>query len=101
MSKIVEAMRETAQDLYDAGVMSKLTLRRIEALALSSPEKMSPEEIKELRLECQMSQAVFARYLNVQPVTVKKWESGANRPGGAALKLLQVIKHHGLEPLQF
>ncbi len=39
MSKIVEAMRETAQDLYDAGVMSKFTLRQIEKLCLSPPEK--------------------------------------------------------------
>lgn len=99
MSKIAEAMRETAQDLYKAGVMSKFTLRQIEELCLEAPEKLSPMEIKELRLECQVSQPVFAKYLNVRPVTVKKWESGANSPGGPALKLLHIVKNHGLEPL--
>jgi putative transcriptional regulator len=100
MSKIAEAMMETAQGLYDAGVMSKLTLRKMEELYLSPPDKMTPEEIKELRLECNVSQSVFARFLNVRLVTVKKWESGANSPGGAALKLLQIIKQNGLEPLK-
>jgi putative transcriptional regulator len=100
MSKIAEAMMETAQGLFDAGVMSKLTLRQMEELYLSPPDKMTPEEIKELRLECNVSQSVFARFLNVRLVTVKKWESGANSPGGAALKLLQIIKQNGLEPLK-
>lgn len=100
MSKIAEAMMETAQDFYDAGVMSKVTLRKMEALYLSPPEKMTPQEIKDLRLECNVSQSVFAKYLNVKPVTVKKWESGDNSPGGAALKLLQIIKRIGLEPLR-
>jgi putative transcriptional regulator len=100
MSKIAEAMMETAQGLYDAGVMSKLTLRKMEGLYINSPEELTPEEIRELRLECNVSQSVFAKFLNVRLITVKKWESGANKPGGAALKLLQIIKRNGLEPLK-
>ncbi len=101
MSKILEAMQETARGLYDAGVMDAFTMRQIDELCLSSPEKMTAQEIKELRLEHKMSQPVFARYLNVRPVTVKKWESGTNSPGGPALKLLHVIKNSGFEPLRF
>lgn len=101
MSKLLEAMRETAKDLYGAGVMDAFTMRQAKELCLSAPEKMSAEESKQLRLKHKVSQAVFAKYLNVKPVTVKKWELGANSPGGPALKLLCVIKHFGLEPLQF
>lgn len=99
MSKILEAMRETAKGLYDAGVMDAYTMREIEELCLAPLEEFAPEEIKELRIQHKLSQPVLARYMNVQPVTVKKWESGASRPGGSALKLLHILKKHGLEPL--
>lgn len=101
MSKILEAMHETATGLYKAGVMDRFTMRQIEELCLSPLQPMSPEEIKEIRAKYNVSQSVFARYLNVQAVTVKKWELGANSPGGPALKLLHLIKEKGLEPLQF
>lgn len=101
MSDILKAMQETAKGLYDAGVMDACTMRRIDELCLSSPEKMDAEEIKQLRLAHKVSQSVFARYLNVKAVTVKKWELGTNTPSGPALKLLHLIKNKGLEPLQF
>ena len=39
---------------------------------------------------------MFARYLNTSESTVEKWETGAKRPSGMALKLLSVIQKHGL-----
>jgi putative transcriptional regulator len=101
MSDLLKAMHETAKGLYDAGVMDACTMRQIEELCLTSPEKMDAEEIKQLRLSHKVSQAVFAQYLNVKSVTVRKWELGTNRPSGPALKLLHLIKQKGLEPLQF
>ena len=47
-----------------------------------------------------VSQPVFARYLNTSESTVQKWESGAKRPSGLALKLLAVVEKHGLKVLQ-
>ncbi len=101
MSKILEAMQETAQGLYDAGVMDAFTMRQIDDLSITPPVEMTANEIKELRLEHKVSQSVLARCLNVQPVTVKKWELGSNSPGGSALKLLHIIKNNGLEALLF
>lgn len=101
MSKILEAMQETARGLYDAGVMDVFTMRQIDDLCLSSLQELGPEEIKEIRLQNRVSQPVFAKYLNVQPVTVKKWESGTNSPSGSSLKLLHLIKRKGLEVLHF
>ncbi len=46
-----------------------------------------------------MSQTIFARYLNTSESTVQKWETGAKRPSGMALRLLQVVKKHGLTVL--
>ena len=50
-------------------------------------------------LRCHVSQPVFARYLNTSASTVKQWESGEKRPSGMALKLLSIVKKHGLEIL--
>jgi len=54
---------------------------------------------KELIEICHVSQPGFARYLNTSESTVQKWESGAKRPSGMALKLLAVVEKHGLKVL--
>jgi putative transcriptional regulator len=57
------------------------------------PKPMAAKEIIHLRKRLTMSQAVFARYLNVTPSTVKSWEQGIRLPSRAALKLLHIVKH--------
>jgi len=54
------------------------------------PKKLSAAEIAMLRGEINVSQAVFARYLNVSVKSVQAWEQGTGRPSGAALKLLSI-----------
>jgi putative transcriptional regulator len=44
-----------------------------------------------------MSQAVFARLLNVTTGYVSQLERGVRRPTGPALALLNVIKRKGVE----
>lgn len=56
------------------------------------PEKLSSVEIADLRVQMNVSQAVFARYLNVSVKTVQSWEQGIGKPSGAALKLLSIAK---------
>lgn len=56
------------------------------------PRPMSAREVIRLRKQLAMSQAVFARYLNVTPATVRGWEQGLRRPSKAALKLLNIVK---------
>ncbi|MDI5735185.1 helix-turn-helix domain-containing protein, partial [Salmonella enterica subsp. enterica serovar Cerro] len=46
-----------------------------------------------------VSQSVFARYLNTSVSTVQKWESGAKRPSGMSLKLLNVVQKRVLKLL--
>jgi len=58
-----------------------------------------PQQIKHLRERNHVSQTVFARYLNTSESTVEKWETGAKRPSGMALKLLAVVEKHGLAVL--
>jgi putative transcriptional regulator len=86
-------------DFHDAGVVSKSTLREFDDLCLTPVRELSPEEIREIRLKSEVSQAVFARYLNVSTGIVSKWEQGTKSPAGAALKLLTLVKTKGLRAI--
>jgi len=57
---------------------------------------LKPEEIKSIREKEQVSQTVFANYLNVTSSLVSKWERGEKRPSGASLKLLTLVNQKGL-----
>lgn len=46
-----------------------------------------------------MSQAIFARIINVSIAAIKQWERGERKPSGAALKLLNLIESRGIEIL--
>ncbi len=48
-----------------------------------------------------MSQAVFAKLLNVSLSTVQKWEAptAGKHPGGAAATLLQLIERKGIDAI--
>jgi DNA-binding transcriptional regulator YiaG len=49
---------------------------------------MTPEQIWQLRQRLGLSQREFAEKLYVKRLTVIRWESGANKPRGIFLKLL-------------
>ena len=65
-------------------------------MCLTPVEDLAPEEIREIRLRENASQAVFARYLNVTTGLVSQWERGEKRPRGASLKLLTLVAKNGL-----
>lgn len=96
-SGILAAVHETATDLNEAGVMDKRTLRRFDELCLTPVEPLDPQAIRELREKERVSQAVLARYLNVTTGLISQWERGEKRPAGASLKLLSLIRRHGLD----
>ena len=95
-SDALAAAHETALGLAEAGVMAKRTMRVFDELCLTPVEDMTPEEIREIRMRENASQAVFARYLNVTTSLVSQWERGEKRPRGASLKLLTLVAKNGL-----
>ncbi len=85
--------------MYAAGTIDKETMKTFDETCLSVPLELTPAEIKALRENNRVSQPVFARYLNTSESTVQKWETGAKRPSNPALKLLSIVRKHGLEML--
>ncbi len=54
------------------------------------PKPLSPRQIRAIRQSFQVSQAVFARLINVSPNAVESWEQGVRHPREATLKLLTI-----------
>lgn len=98
-SDAFEAIHSSAVALLKVGAIDKATMREFDATCLSTPAELAPLQIKHLRERNHVSQTVFARYLNTSESTVEKWETGAKRPSGMALKLLAVVEKHGLAVL--
>ena len=95
-SEALAAAHEAALGMTEAGVMSKRTMKVFDEMCLTPVEDMAPERIREIRLRENVSQAVFARYLNVTTGLVSQWERGEKRPRGASLKLLTLVAKNGL-----
>jgi len=98
-SDMLAAVHETASDLHDAGVMAKQTMREFDSLCLTEAKPLSAGEIRAIRTRERMSQAVFARYLNVTTGLVSQWERGQKHPSGASLKLLTLAKEKGIHAI--
>lgn len=96
-SDALAAVHETAVGLHEAGVIDKRTLKEFDDLCLTPVEELTPAQVRQIRLREKMSQAVFARYLNVTPGLVSQWERGEKRPRGASLKLLNLVAKKGVQ----
>lgn len=103
-NRLTKALLETSDDMRRAGVMDaatheKITLRHLGDQAVTVAEPMTGEEIRSLREHAHVSQAVFARYLNLTVGYVSQLERGAKKPTGPALVLLNVIRHKGIDAI--
>lgn len=98
-SDAFEAIHSAVEGMYKAGTIDKATMKTFDETCLTVPQELTPPEIKALREKNHVSQPVFARYLNTSESTVQKWETGAKRPSGPALKLLSIVQKHGIDML--
>ncbi len=96
---ILASVHKTATGLHKACLVDKATMREFDALCLTPVEPLTPDEIRALREREQVSQPVFAHYLNVRKDAVSKWERGEKRPDGPSLKLLNLVKAKGLRAI--
>jgi putative transcriptional regulator len=92
-----EAIHSSASAMCKVGAIDKATIRSFDATCLTTPPPPKPQQIKKLRQRLDVSQSVFARYLNTSESTIAKWETGAKQPSCMALKLLSIVEKHGLE----
>ena len=62
-------------------------------MGVTIPEvQLTTRQIKEIRDTLNLSQAVFAKLLNVSPSSIRQWEQGKRKPTGATRVLLDLLK---------
>ena len=101
-SRLTAEFSEMAEAQHRLGIVDdatyhKITVRHLGDKALTTAEPISGEEIRTLRKRAHLSQAGFARYLNLTVGYVSQLERGTKQPKGPALTLLNVIRREGLE----
>jgi len=98
-SKILASIHETAEDLYEAGLLDKKTMREFDENCLTKIRQLTPDEIRTIRERENVSQVVFANYLNVSKGVISQWERGDKHPSGTSLKLLCLVSTKGLDAI--
>lgn len=72
----------------------EITLRTTVVELPDEPPEIDAPTLMALREQTRMSQAVFARLLNVSTKTVQSWEQGVRTPSHASRRLIQVFSQH-------
>jgi putative transcriptional regulator len=102
-SRLARELVETAEGMHRVGMMDRATYDKITLRHLGprTPKvsPVTPKQIRSMRQRARMSQAVFARYMNLTVGYVSQLERGTKRPTGAALALLNIIKRKGIEAI--
>ena len=104
ISKVSEAILEMAGDQYRSGLMDKaafdkITVRLLGTQALPTVKPISSREIRRIREKANLSQAVFARSLNLSVGYISQLERGTKQPKGPALVLLNVARRKGFDAI--
>ncbi len=87
-----EAIGETVQDMLNSGLPVSFTKRDFDELGIEFADvTLTPEEIQAIRARTKLSQAVFARLLNVSLSSVRQWEQGKRKPTGSTKVLLDLL----------
>lgn len=104
ISRMAEALLETAAGMHRIGVMDDVTYRKITVRHLGEKGShlavpISPEEIRALRERANMSQAALAQMLNLTVGYLSQLERGVKQPKGPSLALLNIVRHKGIEAI--
>ncbi|BBU32428.1 transcriptional regulator (plasmid) [Burkholderia sp. THE68] len=91
-----EAIHSAASGLHHAKVIDKKTMREYDDLCIEKAPEFGAKEIVRIRKGVNVSQSVFALYLNTTASTVRQWEQGDKKPSGIAARMLQLVQKNGL-----
>ncbi len=106
-SRLTKNLIEMGKDLKDLGLLDeeayeKITMRLLKKeKKIFKMESITSDEIRAIREREHISQAVFANYLNLTVGYISQLERGLKRPTGAVLALLNIVRHKGLNAIQY
>ena len=95
MGTILEDVHEIATGLHKAGAISDAEMREFD-VKCRRPGAYSPAQIRRIREGTGRDRDAFAACLNISGATVRRWERGQAKPGGASRRLLRIVSEKGL-----
>ena len=91
-SKLKEALGDFLQGAVNAGVETSFTERELKEYGVKIKKvELAPKNIKMVRSKTKLSQAVFAKVLNVSLSSVRQWEQGTRTPTGSTKVLINLL----------
>ncbi len=91
-NKINNAISSTVSDIIKNGGKTSFTEKELKLLNIHIPKvKLVADDIKDIRKRTHLSQAVFAKLLNVSLSSVRQWEQGVKNPNGSTQVLLELL----------
>lgn len=93
MSTVYNDIMDSLNELLDAA-QGKETGIVVHPRKVKDVEYFSPQQIKQVRLDANMTQKTFAACIGVSSKSVEAWEGGRSHPDGAARRMLGLMKDH-------
>jgi len=91
-NKIKDAIGSTIADIIQNGGKTSFTEKELKSLNVDIPQvRLNANDIKKIRSQTHLSQAVFAKLLNVSLSTIRQWEQGVKKPTGSTQVLLELL----------
>jgi len=92
-SNIDEAVASTVKDMIDAGLKVSFTQKELNKMGIQMQQvSLDAKQIQKIRQKLNISQAVFAKLLNVSLSSVRQWEQGLRNPSGSTMVLLELLE---------
>ena len=103
-NRMQQALLETTRDFHRGGLTSasehdKITVRLLGKEGVAPAPQLSSEDIRELREDNRLRQAVLASYLGVTVGYLSRLERGDATPSRPVARLLDIIRRKGLEAI--
>ena len=91
MSKLFEDMLSSLNEIiaYENGEDNGVVVHRV---TVEDVKTFSPTEIKQIRLDANMTQSLFAACIGVTKKAVEAWEGGRSKPDGAARRTIGLMQ---------
>lgn len=92
-NSVKDAIASTVSDMLSADLNVSFSKKELNKLGVEIPTvSLSASEIQHIRKTLNVSQAVFAKLLNVSLSSVRQWEQGIRKPSGSTMILLELLQ---------
>ncbi len=99
MNDLLKNLSEGLQEAVDYEVGQGSA--REETYIIEPVREFTGAEIRKIRMDAGMTQAIFAYYMGVSKKTVEAWEGGRTHPTGPVFRLLAILAAQNLQSTNY